>query len=254
MRLNAAITWPGALLRAMCILAFANATQIHAQTRLSLNTSRELSIAGIGVAFVGFGAWQAQLNEDRVPPAIDLSTVPMIDRVATRQWSIPAHRTSNILFGTAVVASLATSIVNQNGEQPFLPMAIIAESSLLCSGLTNTVKELVRRPRPYLYNPDAPPSAHNDSEDYVSFWSGHTANTAAITFSCASMVQRSDASPVAKTATWIGAALAPAAMGYLRVRSGRHFPTDVLTGYAVGALVGLVVPYFHRSEKGGFGN
>ena len=129
-------------------------------------------------------------------------------------------------------------------------MAIIAESGLLCSGLTNTVKELVRRPRPYLYNPDVPSAAHDPGEDYVSFWSGHTANTAAITFSCASMVQRSDASRGAKTATWIGAALAPAAMGYLRVRSGRHFPTDVLTGYAVGALVGLVVPYFHRSEKG----
>ena len=254
MRLNAAITWPGALLRAMCVLAVTVGSPVHAQTRHSLNTGRELTIAGIGVAFVGFGAWQAHRNEGRVPPALDISNVPMIDRIATRQWSVPAHRTSNVLFGTAVVASLATSIVNQNGEQPFLPVAIIAESSLLCSGLTNTVKELVRRPRPYLYNPDVPSDSHDGSEDYVSFWSGHTANTAAITFSCASMVQRSDASPGAKTATWIGAALAPAAMGYLRVKSGRHFPTDVLTGYAVGALVGLVVPYFHRSEKGGFGN
>lgn len=254
MRLNAAITWPGAMLRAMCVLAVANATLVHAQTRLSLDTGRELSIAGIGVAFVGFGAWQAHQNEGRVPPTLDIARVPMIDRVATRQWSLPAHRASNILFGTAVVASLATSIVNQNGEQPFLPVAIIAESSLLCSGLTNTVKELVRRPRPYMYNSDVPTGAHDSGEDYVSFWSGHTANTAAITFSCASMVQRSDASPGAKTATWIGAALAPAAMGYLRVRSGRHFPTDVLTGYAVGALVGLAVPYFHRSEKGALGN
>ena len=130
----------------------------------------------------------------------------------------------------------------------------MAESSLLCVGLTNTVKELVHRPRPYLYNPDVPASMHDPREDEVSFWSGHTANTAAITFSCASMVQRSDASSELKTATWIGAAVAPAAMGYLRVRAGRHFPTDVLTGYAVGALVGIVVPYFHRSAIGTSGN
>jgi len=238
----------------MCVLALSLSGPLHAQTYHSLNTGRELAISGVGIAFLGFGAWQADRNRDLAPPPIDIASVPMFDRVATRQWSIPAHRTSNALFGVALGASLAASIVNQQGERPLLPVAIIAESGLICSGLTNTVKELVRRPRPYMYNPDAPPSAQHGQEDYVSFWSGHTANTAAITFSCASMVQRSDASPGFKTATWISAAVAPAAMGYLRVRAGRHFPTDVLTGYAVGALVGLVVPYFHRSEKGAFGN
>ncbi|MEO8590745.1 MAG: phosphatase PAP2 family protein [Flavobacteriales bacterium] len=254
MRLNAAITGPGAILRALCVLAVAPTIPLHAQTYHSVETGREIAIGGMGVAFLGFGAWQADRNQDRVPPVVDLATIPMFDRVATRQWSLPAHHASNVLFGVALGASIAVSIVNQNGEQPLLPVAIIAESGLLSAGLTNTVKELVRRPRPYLYNPDAPPGAVKGEEDYVSFWSGHTANTAAMTFSCASMVQRSDASPGLKTATWIGAAVAPAAMGYLRVKAGRHFPTDVLTGYAVGALVGLAVPYFHRAEKGAFGN
>jgi len=238
----------------MCFLALAPTIPLQAQTRHTLQAGRELAIAGIGIAFVGLGAWQADRNVDRVPASIDLSTVPMFDRVATRQWSLPAHRTSNVLFGLALGAALTASIVNQRGELPLLPVAIIAESALLSVGLTNTAKELVRRPRPYLSNPNVPPSAHNTGEDHVSFWSGHTANIAAITFSSASMVQRSDASSTMKTATWIGAALAPAAMGYLRVRAGRHFPTDVLTGYAVGALVGLAVPYFHRAEKGAFGN
>lgn len=253
MRLNAAITWPGALLRAMCVLALPS-TFIQAQTFHSFETGRELAISGAGLTLLGFGVWQADRNHSRTPPTIDLSTVPMFDRVATRQWSPLAHRTSNVLFGVAVGASLLVGIVNQNGEQPLLPVAIMSESVLLSAGLTNTVKELVRRPRPYLYNTDVPASLYDAHEDYVSFWSGHTANTAAITFSCASMVQRSDASPGLKTGTWIGAALTPAAMGYLRVRAGRHFPTDVLTGYLVGALVGLAVPYIHRAEKQAFGN
>lgn len=238
----------------MCALAIASSQLLSAQTHHSLDPSREAVITGVGVSLVGFGAWRSNVNSHRTPATIDLANVPLFDRVATRQWSLPAHRTSNVLFGVSAAAALAVAITNQNGEKPLLPVAIMAESSLLCAGLTNTVKELVHRPRPYLYNPDVPASLHDPDEDEVSFWSGHTANTAAITFSCASMVQRSDASSELKTATWIGAAVAPAAMGYLRVRAGRHFPTDVLTGYAVGALVGIVVPYFHRSEKGSFGN
>jgi len=232
----------------MCILVVATPLMSTAQTRHSLDPGREATIGGIGIAFNGFGRWKEHQNLDAPAPVIDLRNVPAIDLVATRQWSMQAHRTSNILFGIAVGASLATAIVNQHGERPLLPVVIIAESGLLCAGITNTVKELVRRPRPYLYNPDVSASAYDPRKDEVSFWSGHTANTAAMTFACASLVQRSNASQGLKTATWIGAAVTPAAMGYLRVRSGRHFPTDVLTGYLFGALVGVVVPYFHRAD------
>jgi membrane-associated phospholipid phosphatase len=182
-------------------------------------------------------------------PPLDRGNIFAFDRISTRLWSLPAHRASNVLFGLATAASLATAIVNQRGDQPMVPVAIILQSGFLSAGLTNTVKELVRRPRPYLYNPNVPASAYHPGEDAVSFWSGHTANMAAVTFSAANMVQHSDASQGMKTATWVGAAVAPAAMSYLRVRAGRHFPTDVLTGYLVGAAVGFAVPYFHRSRS-----
>lgn len=233
----------------MCLCGLLLPHALRAQTLHELRLGREAAITGAGVAFHGFGLWKYEQNRTRPLPAIDLSRVPGIDRVATRQWSMRAHRTSNVLFGVATAASLATAIANQHGEQPLLPVVIIAESGFFSAGLTNTVKELVRRPRPYLYNGDVPASAHHPGEDAVSFWSGHTANMAAVTFSTANLVQRSDASPALKTATWVGAALAPAAMGYLRVRAGRHFPTDVLTGYIVGAAVGFAVPYFHRASK-----
>lgn len=239
---------PGAILRAVCILVVAAPLLAMAQTRHSLDLGREATIGGVGIAFNGFGRWKEHQNLDTPLPVIDLRNVPAIDRVATRKWSMHAHRTSNVLFGIAVGASLATAIVNQHGERPLVPVVIIAESGFLSAGITNTVKELVRRPRPYLYNSDVPASAYDPRKDQVSFWSGHTANTAAITFACASLVQRSEASKGLKTATWVGAAVTPAVMGYLRVRAGKHFPTDVLTGYLFGALVGLAVPYFHRSE------
>lgn len=241
-------TRPGAFLRALCVLLIVP-TIGSAQTRHDLVLGREIGIVSTGIAFHGLGLLLANRNTDRPAPTIDIGRVPGIDRIATHQWSLTVHRHSNVLFGLAAAASIAGGIVNQQGDRPLLPVAIIAEAGLLTSGLTNTVKELVRRPRPYLYNSDVPAAQDHLNEDYVSFWSGHTANLASISFSTACMVQRSDASQSAKTFTWIGAAAAPAAMAYLRVRAGRHFPTDVLTGYAVGALVGIAVPYFHRAEN-----
>ena len=43
-----------------------------------------------------------------------------------------------------------------------------------------------------------------------------------------------------------GAALAPATVGFLRVKGGKHFPTDVLTGLVVGAATGYLVPRLHK--------
>lgn len=240
-------TRPGVLIRALCLWVLTVPVVISGQTWHELRPGREVVIVGGGAALYGFSLWKYEQNRSLPLPALEPARVPGFDRIAMRQWSVGAHRTSNVLFGVATAASLATAIANQRGEQPLLPVAIIMESGLFSAGLTNTVKELVRRPRPYLYNASVPETAHHPGEDAVSFWSGHTANMAAVTFSTANLVQRSDASPGLKTVTWIGAALAPAAMGYLRVRSGRYFPTDVLTGYLVGAAVGFAVPYFHRS-------
>lgn len=45
---------------------------------------------------------------------------------------------------------------------------------------------------------------------------------------------------------WTGAAILPALTGITRVKAGKHYWTDVITGYAVGALVGTLTPLLHR--------
>ena len=46
---------------------------------------------------------------------------------------------------------------------------------------------------------------------------------------------------------WGAAALVPAAVAYYRLEAGKHFLSDNLLGYAVGATAGLVVPQLHKS-------
>jgi len=237
---------PGAWAALLSAALLASAGQ--AQTFHELKPGREASIVSVGIVLHGTALWKGSRTQDH-PWPLDPVDVPAFDRVALGNWDPNAHTASNVLFALTASGSLALGIANQHGQDPLLPAAITLESVLLTSGLTDLVKELAGRPRPYAYAPDLPEELRRADEAYQSFWSGHTANTAALTFSTAMMVQRSDASPGLKTGTWIGAATLPAAMGLLRVQAGKHFPTDVLTGYAIGALVGVLVPYFHRVEK-----
>ena len=37
-------------------------------------------------------------------------------------------------------------------------------------------------------------------------------------------------------------------MSYFRLRALAHFPTDLMVGFGVGALCGILVPEFHRFQ------
>jgi membrane-associated phospholipid phosphatase len=124
-----------------------------------------------------------------------------------------------------------------------------AEVLLLEAGLNAAVKSTVLRTRPYAYD-DATPMDKSTSRDArLSFFSGHTGITAATSFYIASVFSAYPVSSATKTLIWAGAVLYPAVTAYLRRDSGNHFRTDVITGYAVGGLIGWLVPFLHRTGR-----
>lgn len=56
----------------------------------------------------------------------------------------------------------------------------------------------------------------------------------------------SDYSGKSDWAVWSLAAAIPAFTGIQRMRAGKHFLTDVLLGYIVGAGVGILVPSLYK--------
>ena len=49
-----------------------------------------------------------------------------------------------------------------------------------------------------------------------------------------------------KSLLWATAVIVPATTGLLRYFGGKHFFTDILIGFAVGSVVGTLVPQIHR--------
>ncbi|QQR85690.1 MAG: phosphatase PAP2 family protein [Flavobacteriales bacterium] len=240
------------LVGTVCVAALC--TGGHAQNTHELRWGLDAPLIGAGVVghaalMVGFDIGTRYSAQPRDTVVLDRSTVNRFDRIATFQHHPQAAKASDRLFLADAVVPLVGAAVQQQGDQPLTPVLIGLESFLLCSALTNLAKYTTLRNRPYRYNPDAPPPPNAWKDGRHSFWSGHTANLAAITFSVASMLQRSDLHRDAKTAIWVGAAMLPALVGYLRVRAGRHFPTDVLVGFGLGTGVGLLVPYLHRKDE-----
>ena len=122
---------------------------------------------------------------------------------------------------------------------------------MIQSGINLMVKGLTSRTRPYAYDPIAPLEKKLDRSTRLSFYSGHTATTAAISFFTARVFSDYLDDGSTKTFIWSGAIAYSALAAYLRVASGHHYFTDVLVGYIVGATIGYVIPEIHKSMKTG---
>jgi membrane-associated phospholipid phosphatase len=218
------------------------------QTQHSLGLGTGAVIAGAGLGTLALSRFVIKEKPLDTLIIFDQKKIPGIDRIALDRWSVQAHRTSDVLLTSSVIISFGAGILNQNGQDLEVPVALILESLLVNSGFTTLMKNWIARPRPYTYGFRVPPGQRPASGNLVSFWSGHTSTAASATIATAFLLQRSDASQEVKTAGWIGAATLPIAVGFYRIKAGRHFPTDVLAGFTFGALVGWAVPYFHRDD------
>jgi membrane-associated phospholipid phosphatase len=82
-----------------------------------------------------------------------------------------------------------------------------------------------------------------------SFFAGHVALVGTSTFFIAKVYSDYHPDSKAKWAFYTGAALLTGATGYLRHIGGKHFPSDILLGTAVGTLSGILVPHFHKNKS-----
>lgn len=215
--------------------------------RLAWKTDLPLVLGGglgIGTSFV-LDKNKPTLTTDQIN-ALNANDVWVIDRFATQNWSLPAQKASDFcMFGAMAlpVVLLADPSVRKNIPEVGL---MVFETYLCTSALTNLTKNLVHRNRPFVYNPAVAMDKKLDSDANRSFFSGHTSLTAASTFMTAKIYSGYHPNSTYKPYIWATAAAIPALTGYLRVKGGKHYLSDVIIGYLVGAGIGILVPELHK--------
>ena len=225
---------------------------LSAQSPYQLNWKKESAYIGTATIVNGVGLYfreKISLLTPEEVATLDPTTVNSFDRVAIRKYSINAKNASDIFWGGSHVLPLLF-LANEKTRTDFVTFAALyGEVFFVNGGLTLLTKATIRRTRPFVYNNEVPLEEKLETNAQTAFFSGHTSFTAANTFFTAKVFADYYPDSKWKPMVWALAATIPAATGYFRVAAGKHYPTDVITGYLVGAAVGILVPHFHKKRK-----
>lgn len=121
-----------------------------------------------------------------------------------------------------------------------------SELLLINGGFNGITKSSVLRIRTFVYNPDVSLELKIVKKARFSFYSAHSSTTASLTFFTARIFSSYLTDIKTKRLIWIGAFAYPVLTGFLRLKTVRHFRTDVITGYFFGAFFGYIIPDLHR--------
>jgi uncharacterized membrane protein len=239
------------------------------QSPYRLDVKKDLGVAAGVVAGTTMGYFLKGLrtpldSADVLFP--DTSRIPSFDLVSIHQYDNTYVSTSNIVLGTAMLMPFIAFFDKRvSGHAPQV-VAMYFETLGLNFGLQTLSVSISNRRRPYTFNTDSNLvyNAETDLEELQaevpldvklrkgnqnSFYSGHTSMAAAATFFGARVF--TDFRPHSKLVpvVWGAAAIVPAFAGYSRIKAGKHYPSDVVTGYLVGAAIGYLVPTLHKIKN-----
>tara|TARA_R100000935_G_scaffold58647_1_gene96784 strand:+ start:1870 stop:2715 length:846 start_codon:yes stop_codon:yes gene_type:complete len=169
-----------------------------------------------------------------------------IDRWAAGYNSEQANSDSYIPFYASFVAPFAF-LLNKNERGHAGQISVLFVETMATTGALFTITAgLVEKSRPLVYNESLSVEERIDSDEQRSFFAGHTAATAAASFFAAKVFNDFNPDSPFKPLVWGIAAAVPASVGYMRIKAGKHFLTDNLIGYGIGAAAGILIPELHK--------
>lgn len=216
-----------------------------------LNWKKDGTIWGASIGLLG-SSYLISKSRDPITEAqinsLNSNDVWGFDRSATNKYSTSAGSSSDIFRDGAYLVPLTLFLSKNARSEAKEILVMYSEVIALNAGLTTFTKETVGRLRPYAYNSNAPIELKLSETTGRSFFSGHVSHVASLSFFTASVF--SDIYPDSnyRYLVWTGAITAPALTAYLRYTAGRHFLSDVIVGYGVGALVGYFIPKLHKGK------
>jgi membrane-associated phospholipid phosphatase len=168
--------------------------------------------------------------------------LPGIDRWAVAHNSATARAVSNIGFWSVAGGTVVAAVTHVSPARARGNFTVLAEAISWNGAVTEWLKVAVHRARPAVYRSGGDVAARAD-ENRESFPSSHTSAAFTLATAYATLAARQRLPHAGRNSLLLfaGASL----VGALRVTGGKHFPTDVLAGAALGGVVGWSVATLH---------
>lgn len=207
-----------------------------AQNRYSFSTGREVLTGSISTVVLGSTIYIQKTHKPLSQTsilALKPEQVNRFDRIACTQWNTNIKTTSDGLALASGLLPLYFAL--RKDTRPYFKEIgnVSFQSVMLSLALANTLK-LTKRNRPLMYNPEVPMEEKLKVDSRMSFFSAHTATVSSMCFSFAFAYSTYLPDSKAKPYINVGAFVIPAIEGFLRVKAGKHYPTDVIIGYLCG--------------------
>ena len=180
--------------------------------------------------------------------SLNKNDVNGFDRWAAGVYHPDAELESDKIFYGAMPLPLLL-MLDKEIRKDALKIVVLYTEALSITGSLYTSSTYFNRHRPSNYSDELTVEQKRSGNQRNSFFAGHVALVATSTFFTAKVY--ADYHPDSKF-KWVlyGVAIgATGATGYLRHRAGKHFPSDIILGTAVGALSGILVPQMHKTKK-----
>jgi membrane-associated phospholipid phosphatase len=167
--------------------------------------------------------------------------------------STASDRAGELAMAYPMVVAFASQQPGERINGTLRRSVVYLESMLIATGTTEIIKHSAGRPRPYNYlpaqqRPDDPTYDVTQSEAFHSMPSGHaSASFCGAAFAMTDhLLSRPQAGWIERAGVAFTGGLLAGMTSSLRVSAGKHFPSDVITGGAIGISSGVVVPMTHH--------
>lgn len=212
----------------------------------------DLPITGVGSGLVGLSFYlrskEGPLNLDFLNN-LNKDNINFIDRPAAGNI---AGSGIDKLSDIVMLAPLSFTFLNfadQRARKDFATISLLYLEAFAISGsfysLTST---FTNRKRPFAFNDELSTDKRTSSDVENAFFSGHVTVSATASFFAAKLFNDYHPHSKWRYPVWGVAAAVPMVTAYTRYALGKHFPTDVLTGYLVGAGSSILVLELHKND------
>jgi membrane-associated phospholipid phosphatase len=238
------------ILSIITLLSVQAYSQNNSPYKTSLKVDAPIIAAGMGLSYYGLTLMMDKdaLTEEEVA-RLNKNDVNRFDRFSAGWDSESAKKISDIPFYGSFALPFALALDNKIGGNAGQVFALYVETMAVTGSLFTMTNGNAPRTRPLIYSPDVEMSEKTRANARNSFYAGHTAAAASATFFAAKIFHDFNPDSGARPYVWAAAAAIPATVGYLRLRAGKHFLSDNLLGYGIGAAAGILVPQLHKKTN-----
>jgi membrane-associated phospholipid phosphatase len=242
-----------AIILAICLFTTTRPACAQEKSPFVFSWPRESVLLTTGVAAQILGRYRVDHMRPAGPEDLRRSEIPYWERWAAGTYSPAADLASDVFAvgvgGSAVFVGVWNAGWDGSPWRPVLEDLLILSEALAWSSAVNlNVRATRLHPRPFVYGTKAPAAERAEPQAAGSFYSGHASEAFLGAVYLATVYPLRHPEFEHRGWLWAGSLTAATAAAALRVAAGKHFPSDVLAGAAMGSLIGLGFAQLHRPE------